>query len=233
MKNITKMKGSTSDIVYDIIKDEIITGELAPGDRLIESDLAKRLEISRTPLREALKLLEFEGFLTKNLGSGVRVSELSIEELEDMYETERVLESVVLENITDSWEEGDLDQLEKIVQRIKIGYNREKNNDSEKIKKRYLKEYNELNVEFHKELLNIYNNQIFLKIYDEIEGKHLRYAYFSFYKYKSRFIKASEEHMKIFDLIKNREGKKVAELAFKHKLRAEKTISKSLEKHLS
>lgn len=232
MKNVSELKGSTADVVYKILKDEIVTGELSPGDRLIESDLAKRLEISRTPLREALKLLEFEGFLTKNLGSGVKVRNLSIEELKDMYETERVLESAVIKNITKNWEEGDLDQLEKIVQRIKIGYKREKNTETEKIKKRYLKEYNDLNVEFHKELLNIYDNQFFLKIYNEIQGKHLRYSYFSFYKYKERFLKASEEHLKIFELIKNKKVDEVADLAYKHKIRAEKTISKILQKQL-
>ncbi|HKL75980.1 MAG TPA: GntR family transcriptional regulator [Halanaerobiales bacterium] len=231
LKPINTKKMSTADIVYETLKNAIITMDLAPGERLIEQNLSKQLQVSRTPLREAIKLLEFEGFLTRNVSGGVKVSKLSIKELKDIYEMERLLEKVAVENIAKTWEEGDLDNLEKIVSEIKTGYDREKSNNSP-IADKYLKEYNEFNVNFHFEILNIYNNSLFINTYKNFEGKHLRYTHISFSNDKERFLSASKEHIELFELIKNREAEKAVKKSLNHKFNAEEKIISNLKEFL-
>ena len=231
LRPIETKKKSTADIVYETLKDAIITMDLAPGERLIEQNISKKLQVSRTPLREAIKLLEFEGFLNRNVSGGVTVSNLSIKELKDIYEMERLLEKVAVEDIANNWEKEDLDNLEKIVSQIKTGYEREKNSKAP-IADKYLKEYNELNVKFHFEILNIYNNSLFINTYKNFEGKHLRYTHISFSNDKERFLSASKEHIELFKLIKNREGKKAVKKSFNHKLNAEEKIIANLKEFL-
>lgn len=83
--------GSGTQSVHDVLRRLIIEGELAPGAEISQPELSRRLSISRTPLREALRLLEREG-LVVNSGphKSVRVSSLSMSDLDDLY-SQRVL----------------------------------------------------------------------------------------------------------------------------------------------
>ena len=69
--------------VADMLRAKIINGELQADSRIIESDVAKCMEVSRGPVREALKILEFEGLVTYESNKGCRVTNLS---MEDAYE---------------------------------------------------------------------------------------------------------------------------------------------------
>jgi len=77
--------------VYQILREQIISGELRAGERLIERELAEKLRISRTPVREALRKLDSEGLIKIIPRKGGVVAELSIEEIFDMF---RILESL-------------------------------------------------------------------------------------------------------------------------------------------
>lgn len=232
MEPIKQKRRSTTDIVYETLKYAIIKMDLPPGERLIEQDISEKLQVSRTPLREAIKMLEFEGFVTRNMSGGVKVSELSIGELKDIYEIERVLEAKAIKDVAKNWKKGQLSKLEQIVNEVKNGLDREKRSKNDYISEQYLYRYNELNVKFHMEIVRLYGNMLFLHTLRNVEGKHLRYAHISFSKDKERFLKASEEHIGIFDLIKERKAEKAAQKAFSHKERAEKIITANLKDFL-
>lgn len=232
MEPINQKRKSTTDIVYDKLKNAIITMELSPGQKLKEGNLTEKLQISRTPLRGALKLLEYEGFITRNVSGRIRVSNLSIKEFKDIYELERVLEKVAIENIISDLDEDDLEELTNIIQKIKNSYKKEKNNIEQDISEKNLKKYNMLNMKFHKTIIGMYGNIEFLNNFNSIEDKHLRYAHISFSNDKERFLKACEEHIKIFRLIK-KQSEEAVEMAYKHKKRAEKEILKKLKEHIN
>ena len=78
--------------VYERLKELAITFELLPGDRVNEVELAKRLEVSRTPLREALNRLTSEGFLSFIPGKGFFRRRLDVKEIFDLYEMRQKLE---------------------------------------------------------------------------------------------------------------------------------------------
>ena len=81
-----------SDSAYDVLRARILSGELTPGERLIEQTLAKDLGISRTPVREAIRRLLHEGFVEKGKGYSTRVTDFYEEELTQLFEIRRRLE---------------------------------------------------------------------------------------------------------------------------------------------
>ncbi|MBR1691992.1 MAG: GntR family transcriptional regulator, partial [Lachnospiraceae bacterium] len=74
------------DVVFKTLRQAILTGELEPGERLMEIHLAKRLGVSRTPIREAIHKLELEGLVTMVPRKGARVAQITQKNLKDVLE---------------------------------------------------------------------------------------------------------------------------------------------------
>jgi DNA-binding GntR family transcriptional regulator len=85
--------------IRQIVRDRILSGELAPGSRITESRLAAELGVSRTPLREALFNLESDGFVRSDLARGFSVAPLSVREVRESYPILQALESLALRSI--------------------------------------------------------------------------------------------------------------------------------------
>lgn len=81
-----------SDKAYELLKQRVIAGTYAPGAQLKEEHIARELEISRTPIRAALKRLVQDGLATADAGRGVRVSEWTEFDVDETYELRRLLE---------------------------------------------------------------------------------------------------------------------------------------------
>lgn len=91
-KPATPLTRNASDVASELIREAILAGRLAPGARLKEQELAQALGISRTPVREALLLLQAEGLIESSPNRGAMVRAYSSEELTDMYELRALLE---------------------------------------------------------------------------------------------------------------------------------------------
>ena len=85
--------GADTGDAYSLILEAIDRGDLAPGQRLVETDLAERLGVSRTPVREALQRLEAHGVVTRE-GRSLKVATLDHSELGELYEVRRVVEGL-------------------------------------------------------------------------------------------------------------------------------------------
>ncbi|NES94538.1 MAG: GntR family transcriptional regulator [Desertifilum sp. SIO1I2] len=79
---------------YQALRASIFSGALAPGDRLVETQLAQRFQVSRTPLREALRQLQQEGLVTADLGGGLRVTTISSTDAVQLYDCRLALEAL-------------------------------------------------------------------------------------------------------------------------------------------
>lgn len=97
------------DVVFRTLRQEILTGELKPGERLMEIHLANRLGVSRTPIREAIRILELEGLVTMTPRRGAEVANITEKNLRDVLEVRRVLDalaaSLACDRITDEEKE--------------------------------------------------------------------------------------------------------------------------------
>jgi DNA-binding GntR family transcriptional regulator len=87
------MNAATGQTAYQAIYDEISSGKLIPGDRLRETELASRIGLSRTPIREAIKRLETEGVVTHKPQVGAVIKTLSQQEIVELYEMRIMLET--------------------------------------------------------------------------------------------------------------------------------------------
>ena len=105
------------DVVFETLRDAIITQVLKPGERLMEIQLADEMGVSRTPVREAIRKLELEGLVIMVPRKGAYVAGVSMKDIHEVYEVRAALEmlavSLAAERITDE----ELDALERQVLR--------------------------------------------------------------------------------------------------------------------
>lgn len=99
------------EIAYEVLKHAIITGEIPAGERIVETDYAERLHISRTPLREALRKLERDGLVEYVLRRGVVVRAFTIADVEEIYTIRNALEMLTLPAIIEKATDEDIADL--------------------------------------------------------------------------------------------------------------------------
>lgn len=104
--------------ILENIRDAIISGTLKAGSRVSEPELAERYGISRTPIREAFRQLESEGYLTVIPRRGAVVSEFNQKDVEDFYAIKSILEGYAARRACEKLTEKDLDRLQTINNRL-------------------------------------------------------------------------------------------------------------------
>ncbi|MBE9137639.1 GntR family transcriptional regulator [Nodosilinea sp. LEGE 07088] len=82
--------------VYQALRSAILAGSLPPGDRLVETQLAEWLQVSRTPLREALRQLQQDGLVTADVSGGLRVTTITADDAEELYDCRLALEALAV-----------------------------------------------------------------------------------------------------------------------------------------
>ncbi len=85
------------DVVFKTLRQGILTGELKPGERLMEIHLANKLGVSRTPIREAIRMLELEGLVTMIPRRGAEVAQITVKALKDVLEVRKALDALAAE----------------------------------------------------------------------------------------------------------------------------------------
>ena len=85
------------DVVFYTLRQSILTGELKPGERLMEIHLADKLGVSRTPVREAIRRLELEGLVTMFPRRGAEVAQITEKSMSDVLEVRRTLDALYAE----------------------------------------------------------------------------------------------------------------------------------------
>jgi len=106
-----------SQRVADILAERILSGELPPGARIKQDDLADELCTSRIPVRDALRMLEARGLVTMRANAGARVTELTKRDLEISYEIRERIEPLLLAESVPNLTEGDLADLMGVIER--------------------------------------------------------------------------------------------------------------------
>ena len=100
------------EVVLNTLRQAILKGELEPGERLMEIQLAERLGVSRTPIREAIRKLELEGLVLMIPRKGAEVAKISEKSLRDVLELRRSLEELAIELACQRMTEEEIDELE-------------------------------------------------------------------------------------------------------------------------
>jgi len=157
---------SISQSIYKNLRQSIIEGNIKPGERIHEKDLAGVFKVSRTPVREALARLAAEGFIEISFHREVIVKEFSNRELHEAIEVIRIIDSEVIEYIVDFLKPKDLLFLEKLTSRMENFYNN-----------REVKEYVAVNIEIHEKLWSFLPNKYVKEILLSAFGRLKRHSH--------------------------------------------------------
>ncbi|MGL4253268.1 MAG: GntR family transcriptional regulator [Fusobacteriaceae bacterium] len=112
---IIEKRKSIREQVYETLRDLIINGEIEAGERVVEVEYAEKFHVSRTPVREAIRMLELEGLVEVNSKGGVLVKEVTPEDIKEIYKIRIALEGVIIEEIITNNHSG-LEKLENLLQ---------------------------------------------------------------------------------------------------------------------
>lgn len=179
------LRKSLKNQINEAIWELIITGEIAPNTPLREVHLSDILNVSRTPLREALQQLKWEGILTSEQGKGFRLSKFSVQEVQEIYPLRAKLESFALE-LSGIPSKKDIQELTKINHKIL------KSTSSKKIV--------ELDEKWHNLLIANCNNKKLLHMIKILHRQSQRYEYA--YMNMNNTVEVSvKQHEKIIDLL--------------------------------
>lgn len=138
--------------VYDYLEKQMRVGVLEPGASISVNTLIKELGVSRTPLREALLLLQEQGFVSIQPQRGVRINELTLEDVRDIYEILGGIESRVVLSVFEKLGSKEIKQMKKLNKKIESSLSA---ND--------IIAHNQANVDFHDIFLNLSSNQRLLR----------------------------------------------------------------------
>lgn len=139
------------------IRESIFSNELKPGDRIVETKIAKQLGVSQSPVREAIRELELMGLIENKPFQGCFVKKLSKKDIKDAYKLRAYLEMLAAfeaaENITDE----QLKEMESLIKKMKTTAQTGK-----------VKEFVELDISFHRMIINIADNSLLEKMWDMV-----------------------------------------------------------------
>jgi DNA-binding GntR family transcriptional regulator len=201
---IESNKKTISNIAQDRIREAILEGLLPPGERIDQNQLARDLDTSLVPVREALKKLEGEGFVQIIPRRGAFVTDTSINDMEDLYFARGILEGQAGYHAAPNLTESDLEQLDDLHQ--KIGQSLEAHD--------YAK-FNHLNRSFHFIIYNAakskYLSNMISGLWDLAERYRYRYVFF---KDQGSVIQA--EHKAILDACHAHDSKALREALMFH-----------------
>ena len=107
------------DVVFNTLRQAILRGELKPGERLMEIQLANKLGVSRTPIREAIRKLELEGLVLMIPRKGAEVADITEKSLRDVLEVREALEELAVRLACDKIKEEEIEELKKAAQEFK------------------------------------------------------------------------------------------------------------------
>lgn len=152
--------GSMRDSVRETIRDLVIGGDLRPGDRLVERQLAERLGVSRVPVREALTQLAHEGLVDNRPTGGMRVRLLDSADVEDLFEIRGALEPVLCRLLIAQVSDHGLDRLDQVVADTRTALARTDHGAAVKA-----------NVEFHQVLVELADSPVLAAVMQPVAGR--------------------------------------------------------------
>lgn len=124
---------SSSDEAYDAIRRAILDGTLRPGERIIEQRLARQLDVSRTPVREALLKLERDNLVARS-GRGMAVRSFSAEEVYDIYDLRAHIESYAARRAATRVTAGELDDMRRVNEELVAEAAREQTDELDRLR---------------------------------------------------------------------------------------------------
>lgn len=192
------------DVVFNTLRKAILTGELKPGERLMEIHLANRLGVSRTPIREAIRKLELEGLVVMIPRRGAEVAQITEKSLRDVLEVRKALDALCVKLACDRISDDEKEELKKACEEFEkqIGVG-----DVTAIAA--------ADVAFHDIIVQATGNQRLIQLINNLSEQMYRYR-FEYIKDERGHGNLVEEHRMIYQSILDKDKEKAASAAQLH-----------------
>lgn len=190
--------------VHEELRMQILKGAIKPGTRLMEVELADKMEVSRTPIREAMRELEQEGLVEIKPKRGAYVSDISLDEMVDTLVVRVELEGLSAELAAKKITPEQSELLNEIMKEYNEAMG---TSDTEQII-----HYDEA---FHKFIAEITGNSTLIQIYAQVQNSSLRFRYLYYEDFK-RYRSVPAEHKAIADAIESGDAKAARRAASEH-----------------
>ncbi|MCD8149318.1 MAG: GntR family transcriptional regulator [Clostridiales bacterium] len=192
------------DVVFQTLRAAILKGDLKPGERLMELQLASRLGVSRTPIREAIRMLEQEGLAITIPRKGAEVAKMTEKDMEDVLQIRCALEELAVrlscQNIT-----------EAEVQELRVAMNRFR----EKVDTGDIAQIAEADVNFHDVLYMASDNPKLLGMLNNLREQMYRYRV-EYLKDFTVYPQLIEEHRQLYEAVKAGDAQKASSMTRRH-----------------
>lgn len=199
--------------VFEYLKNAIIDQTIMPGSRLVESKIADMLGISRTPLREALHKLEREDWIEKIPSGGFQVVTLTREDIEQTFGIRSVLEAYAARLAAENCRDKDLIPLEKKMKEYQKCLELNKDRDKLQI----------INTQFHDLLYSLSKSAKLIKMINQLRAQISRFRRIIL-KQDDYAQKSNDDHIRMIEAIKARDGETVEQLVRAHILRGKAAV---------
>lgn len=189
IQELNMYKKPLSEVIAEIIKKEIHNRQLKLGDRLVEADLANRFEVSRSTIREALKILEQESLVISKARKGTFISEFTKEDMDELIEVRMLLEAKAFVKALPQLEEAHFKELHGILKQMKRAAEVD---DWDQLF--------DLDMEFHKYVIQLCGNSRIIKIYESIQVQ-IRVYLAQLDQYYSKSDSYYKEHKELYEVL--------------------------------
>lgn len=192
------------DVVFNTLRQAILRGELKPGERLMEIQLANKLGVSRTPIREALRKLELEGLVNMVPRKGAEVADITEKSLRDVLEVRKALEELSVQLACEKITEEEIEELKRVAERFKDTLD---DQDVTKIA--------EADVAFHDVIYTATDNQKLILLLNNLREQMYRYRV-EYLKKEEAYPQLIAEHEELIDNISKRNKEEATRIMCEH-----------------
>lgn len=197
-------RGSLTEDTAERLRVLIEEQHLVPGAHLREKELSARLGVSRTPVREALKILASEGLVELLPNKGARVAQVTLDEVREAFEVLAALEALAGELAAARATDADIAELRALHYTMVMHYTRKE-----------LADYFKLNQAIHQKIVEVAGNVTLTAMQDSLNGR-LRWARYTANLPPDRWAQAVAEHEELLEAFAARDGKKLSRLLRAH-----------------
>lgn len=185
------------DVVFQTLREAILKGDLKPGERLMELQLASKLGVSRTPIREAIRMLEQEGLAVTIPRRGAEVAKMTEKDMEDVLQIREVLDELAVSLACDKMTDEQIEELEQHM----IDF-------EESVKSEDIRRLAQADVKFHDAIYRATDNTKLINMLSNLREQIYRYRV-EYLKDEKAYPTLMQEHRIIVEALKCKDKDKV------------------------
>ncbi|MBC7959909.1 MAG: GntR family transcriptional regulator [Vallitaleaceae bacterium] len=205
------------DVVFNTLREAILRGQLVPGERLMEKQLAERMGVSRTPIREAIRKLELEGLVMMVPRKGAEVAKITPKDIKDVLEVRAALEALAVKVACEKMDEIGLAKLTKVKEEFERA-----------AKDKAVDTLIQKDIEFHDAIFAATGNEKLIHIVNNLREQ--------IYRFRVKYISQMEsyeglvkEHEEIVESIKSGDRQRAEEITVRHIENQERAVIDMLD----